>query len=37
MPLTWFTGSEPTFTPLMNPEIYGQAIENAKRLVAPLT
>lgn len=35
--LTWFTGGEPTFTPLMNPVIYGQAIENAKRLVAPIS
>ena len=33
--LTWFTGGEPTFTPLMYPEIYEVAIENAKRLVTP--
>jgi hypothetical protein len=33
--LTWFTGAEPTFTPIMNPEIYGEAIANAKKIVAP--
>lgn len=35
--LTWFTGAEPTFTPLMQPEIFGEAIKNAKRIVAPPT
>ena len=35
--LTWFTGGEPTFTPIMSPEIYAEAIENAKRLVTPPT
>jgi hypothetical protein len=33
--LTWFTGGEPTFTPIMGPEIYGEAIANAKKIVAP--
>jgi hypothetical protein len=33
--LTWFTGTEPTFTPIMRPEIFGEAITNAKRIVAP--
>ena len=29
--LTWFSGAEPKFTPIMSPEAYGQAIENAKK------
>ena len=29
--LTWFAGAEPKFTPIMSPEAYGQAIENAKK------
>jgi hypothetical protein len=33
--LTWFGGTEPTFTPVMRPEAYGEAIENAKRIVSP--
>ena len=33
--LTWFTGTEPTLTPVMRPEVYGEAIENAKRIVSP--
>ena len=33
--LTWFTGSEPTFTPVMKPEVYGEAIANAKRILSP--
>jgi hypothetical protein len=33
--LTWFTGGEPTFTPIMRPEMFGEAIANAKRIVAP--
>jgi hypothetical protein len=33
--LTWFTGDNPTFTPIMKPEIYGEAIANAKKIVAP--
>jgi hypothetical protein len=33
--LTWFTNIEPTFTPVMGPEIYAEAIANAKRILAP--
>ena len=33
--LTWFAGGEPKFTPVMPPEVYGEAIENAKRIVSP--
>ena len=33
--LTWFTGTEPTLTPLTRPEVYAEAIENAKRIVSP--
>ena len=33
--LTWFAGTEPTLTPVMRPEIYAEAIENAKRIVSP--
>jgi hypothetical protein len=33
--LTWFTCDKPTFTPVMKPEIYGEAIANAKKIVAP--
>lgn len=33
--LTWFAGTEPTLTPVMRPEIYGEAIRNAKRIVSP--
>ena len=29
--LTWFTGTEPTFTPIMPPEAFAEAIENAKK------
>jgi hypothetical protein len=32
---TWFTGTEPTFTPVMRPEVYAEAIQNAKRIVSP--
>ena len=35
--LTWFTGSEPTFTPVMKPEVYGEALEAAKRILLPPT
>ncbi len=31
--LTWFSGSEPTFTLVMKPEVYGEAIANAKRII----
>lgn len=33
--LTWFTHGEPTFTPLMSPEVYDGAIAAAKKIVAP--
>ena len=33
--LTWFACSEPTFTPVMKPEVYGEAIANAKRILSP--
>ena len=32
---TWFTGADPTFTPVMPPETYAEAITNAKRIVSP--
>ena len=35
--LTWFTCNEPTFTPVMDPEIYADAIANAKRILPPPT
>jgi len=31
--LAWFVGEEPTFTPLMPPQIYGEAIANTKRII----
>ena len=33
--LAWFTGTQPKFTPLMDPTIYGEAIENAKKILPP--
>ena len=33
--LTWFSGGEPTFTPIMPPEVYAEGIENAKKIVSP--
>jgi hypothetical protein len=33
--LAWFVDVEPTFTPLMSPEIYGEAIANAKKIIKP--
>src|SRR5437870_5718761 len=33
--LTWFAGTEPTFTPVMRPEAYAEAIQNAKHIVPP--
>jgi hypothetical protein len=33
--LAWFVGTEPTVTPIMRPEIYGEAIANAKRIISP--
>jgi|SRR5271165_544416 len=35
--LTWFTGGEPKFTPLANPQVFGEAIANAKKIAAPPT
>ena len=34
--LTWFTGNEPKFTPIMPPETYGDAIGRAKKIVSPM-
>jgi hypothetical protein len=33
--LTWWAGKEPTFTPVMSPEVYGEAMANAKTIAAP--
>jgi hypothetical protein len=33
--LAWFVDVEPTFTPLMSPEIYGDAIAKAKQIITP--
>jgi hypothetical protein len=33
--LTWWLKTEPVITPLMAPEIYAEAIANAKRIIAP--
>jgi len=33
--LTCFSGNEPTFTPVMKPEVYGEAIANAKHVINP--
>ncbi len=33
--LTWFTGSDPKFTPLMGPETFDEAIKSAKSIVTP--
>lgn len=33
--LTWFTGTEPSFTPLVSPEVFGEAIQKAKAIVTP--
>jgi hypothetical protein len=33
--LAWFVDVEPTFTPLMSPEIYGESIAKAKQIIAP--
>ena len=35
--LTWFTGGEPTFTPLSSPEIFDEAIVAAKKITSPPT
>ena len=34
--LTWFSGTEPRFTPIMPPEVYGEAIEQAKKIIPPV-
>jgi hypothetical protein len=34
--LTWFTGNEPKFTPIMPPETYMEAISKAKKIVEPV-
>jgi hypothetical protein len=33
--LTRFTGTEPTLAPVMRPEVYAEAIQDAKRIVTP--
>ena len=33
--LTWFAGTEPTFTPVMRPEAFAEAIANAKQIIVP--
>ena len=33
--LTWSTGNDPIFTPLVNPEVFDEALKNAKRIVSP--
>jgi hypothetical protein len=33
--LAWFIDVEPTFTPLMSLEIYGEAIAKAKQIITP--
>jgi hypothetical protein len=33
--LSWWLKTEPTFTPLMSPEVYGEAIANAKKIIHP--
>lgn len=33
--LTWFGGTEPKFTPIMPPEVYGEAIAQAKKIISP--
>ncbi len=33
--LTWFAGTNPRFTPIMAPEVFGEAMKNAKEIVSP--
>lgn len=33
--LTWFTGGEPTFTPIMPAEIFGDAMAAARKIITP--
>ena len=32
---TWWAGKAPMFTPIMAPEVYGEAIETAKKIASP--
>ena len=32
---TWWAGKEPKFTPIMSPEVYAEAIENARKIASP--
>lgn len=32
--LTWMSGTEPTFTPIMSPEVFEKAIQDAKKAPA---
>ena len=33
--LTWWTKTEPSFTPISELEVYGEAIANAKHITSP--
>ena len=33
--LSWWLKTEPTFTPIMAPETYAEAIANAKKIIPP--
>jgi len=33
--LSWWLKTEPTFTPIMPPDIYAEAIVNAKKIISP--
>jgi|SRR5580700_4138736 hypothetical protein len=33
--LSWFVKTEPTFTPLVPPELFGEAIAAAKKITSP--
>jgi hypothetical protein len=33
--LSWWLKTEPVFTPIMAPEIYAEAIANAKKILSP--
>ena len=33
--LTWFGATNPRFTPIMAPEVFGEAMEKAKEIVSP--
>ena len=33
--VTWWSGAEPKFTPVMPLEVYGEAMEHAKQIFAP--